>query len=680
MKRLLPYFRLLRLVAWPFAGALACALVFGISSGFGLPFMTRKVFPVLFASAPVEHRVFVRAGVDAAVEVSFGEVAEVLAGVFRRGPGGSYVGVPGRVFTNLRGEILAGESVDQLAPVAEVLYVRLEGGEYAPLVGGLYRYDAEAREYRRLGSAPRAPPSPWVLLGAVLLLPITMLIRGLSGFSNTYLISYCGMRVLEELRLEVFSKLQRLPLGFFHAHQGGDLHSRVLGDTVALQNAIVGVANDLVKQPLTLIGAIAFLVYQAMQEQETAFVLFSFALIGVAVLPIRFVGRKLLKKAYAMQQQLGSVSSVVAENLSAVQEVRAFNLQEKEETRFRGTSRRFLKLQLKVVKYHAMLSPAVEFIASLGIALAIYHFYQKGVSLEALLPLIMALYLAYEPVKKLGAVNSHAKQGLAAIQRLEYVLHQPDSIPDPPVPTPFPGRIETIRFEGVSFQYGDEPVLEGIDVTIQAGEVVALVGPSGAGKSTFAKLIPRFYDVRQGALRLNGIDIREFRQTDLRQQISLVSQDTFLFDATVADNIRLGRIDATPAEVIEAAHQAFAHDFILQLEQGYETRVGERGTRLSGGQKQRIAIARAFLRGSPLLILDEATSALDSESEARVQESLGVLVRSRTVFIIAHRFSTLQFATRILVFERGRIIADGTPERVQKECGLYRELRARQHL
>jgi subfamily B ATP-binding cassette protein MsbA len=299
---------------------------------------------------------------------------------------------------------------------------------------------------------------------------------------------------------------------------------------------------------------------------------------------------------------------------------------------------------------------------------------RNGMTLEGFMTLGMALYMSYEPIKKLGTIHSLFRQGESAIERMEFILHEPDTLPDPVAPKPFVTPQQAIRFENLSFAYDGEPVLREVDLEIPIGKVIALVGPSGAGKSTFASLIPRFYDPQSGAITLDGTDLRHFTKKDLRAHIAVVPQMPSLFIGTVAENIRIGRLEASDDEVIAAARKAHADDFIRSLPDGYQTQVGERGDQLSGGQRQRIAIARAFLRDAPILILDEATSALDSESEATVQQALAELVKGRTTFIIAHRFSTITIADRILVFQSGRIVADGTHEQLRTSNTIYQSM------
>ncbi|HEX3730348.1 MAG TPA: ABC transporter ATP-binding protein, partial [Opitutaceae bacterium] len=331
------------------------------------------------------------------------------------------------------------------------------------------------------------------------------------------------------------------------------------------------------------------------------------------------------------------------------------------------------------VKYAQALNPCIEILSALGISATFVYAYRSGLHSGAFLGILAALFMSYDPLKRLGGVNNELKRGEASLQRLEAVLQEPETIADPADPVPVSRLRGDLAFEAVSFRYKpDTPVLTAVDARIPAGTVCALVGPSGAGKTTFANLVPRFYDVGEGRLTIDGLDVRSMRFADLRRNIALVSQDPVLFNDSIYHNLLLGRTDATREEVIAAARDAHAHDFIAAFPQGYETLAGERGSRLSGGQKQRLAIARAFLRNAPILILDEATSALDSESEAAVQAALKKLMIGKTVLIIAHRFSTIRDASLILVFDRGEIVAQGAHGELYSGNALYRSLYDRQ--
>jgi subfamily B ATP-binding cassette protein MsbA len=505
-------------------------------------------------------------------------------------------------------------------------------------------------------------------------IPLAFTLRALGGFLNAYYMAYAGMHVLERLRIMVFEKIQHLPLAFFHKNNAGDLMSRVMGDTGQLQTALVKVVNSLVKEPATLFSALGFLIYLTISESEVAFMLIALATVPACVLPIRAIGTRILKKSRQAQQQAGELNNVLNENLSAVREVRAYNLETREINRFSAAVRKLFKLALKTVKYDKMLSPLIELTTAFALSFSLYVAVQKNIQPEVIAAILTALYMCYEPIKKLGGVSNIIRKAQASLDRLEYVLHTDDTVPEADNPKPLHAVTGEICFNNVTFSYDNEVALNNVNVKIEPNQAIALVGPSGAGKTTFANLVPRFYDAIEGTITLDGVDIRELSKADLRSQIALVSQESLLFSDTIANNIRLSKPDATLDEVKESARMAHAHDFIEAFEDGYETMVGERGSRLSGGQRQRIAIARAFLKNAPIIILDEPTSALDAESEHNIQAALEGLSKGRTVIIIAHRFSTIQHADRILVFDDGSIIAQGTHTELYQSNPLYTSL------
>jgi subfamily B ATP-binding cassette protein MsbA len=527
------------------------------------------------------------------------------------------------------------------------------------------------------------PVGPRLPLGEVALIasaiPFIFLLRALSGYVNSYFTQFAGVRILEALRLDYFKKLQALPLSFVQGKQTGDLLSRGLADTAQIQFALTLIANDGIKQPATLLFSLAAILVLAVTSQGAWLAIVCLAAVPLVVFPIRYVGRKVIKRAAQMQSQLGSVTSQFSENLSAAREVRAFGLEERETGRFAAACRSLITSQMKIVKYAQALTPAIEVISATGIALTLVYAYGSGLQLATFVALITALYSSYEPIKKLGALNSELKRATASLDRLEVVLHEPITIADPAQPVAIARLRGDIAFESVTFAYKTgEPVLRSVSTRVPAGTVCALVGPSGAGKSTFANLVPRFYEVAAGRVTVDGHDVGSLRLADLRRNIAVVSQDPVLFNDTIYANLLLGRFDATRAEVEQAARDAFAHDFITKLPQGYDTIVGERGALVSGGQKQRIALARAFLRDAPILILDEATSSLDSDSEAAIQAALKKLMAGKTVFIIAHRFSTIRDATKILVFDRGEIVATGDHVSLSAASAIYKSLYDRQ--
>jgi subfamily B ATP-binding cassette protein MsbA len=629
MRRFFPYFKYLRSVRLALIGGILAGVIYGAAGGLGIPLMIKYVFPRVLL--PDEA-----------------------------GSAGAPGAAPRRSWVSGHLDRFFDRIVPLPAPVA------------APAA-----------------TVPAAPPAvpvahpqvPVAKIWAIALwLPFVFVIRGVAGYFNSYLIQYAGVHVLEEIRLDYFRKLQRLPLAFFHRLSTGELIARGLGDTNQLQNTLTVIANDLVKQPATLVSTLTAVVYLAYDEQGMLLVLVCLLTVPLAILPIRYVGKKMVSRAIQFQAQAGTITDRLTENLAGIKEVRAFGLEQHEIGRFAVLSRRLVSAQMKVVKYAQALNPSIEILSAFGISATFVYAYHANVRSGAFLSILAALYMSYDPIKRLGGVNTELKRGEASLQRLETVLNEPEAISDPENPVAV-GRLKgDIAFRNVSFSYKPgSPVLQSVEVAIPAGTVCALVGPSGAGKTTFANLVPRFYDVESGKLTIDGLDVRSMRFADLRRNIALVSQDPVLFNDSIYHNLLLGRPEATREEVIAAAVNAHAHEFITSFPQGYETMAGERGSRLSGGQKQRLAVARAFLRNAPILILDEATSALDSESEAAIQAALRQLVVGKTVLIIAHRFSTIRNASLILVFDQGRIVASGTHPALYAANPLYRALYDRQH-
>jgi subfamily B ATP-binding cassette protein MsbA len=620
MLRFLPYLKYLRKVRGTLIAGVLCGILYGAAGGLGLPLMIKYVIPRVLLPDPVS------------VRSSVHKTARFLD---------------------------LDAFFDRLLPPAPP---RPEATAAPP--------------------PPAAHPkvSAWQIWTIAMWLPFVFVIRGVAGYLNTYLIQYSGVRILEGIRTDYFRKLQSLPLAFFHRISTGELISRGLNDTNQLQNTLTVISNDLIKQPATLVSTVAAMAILAYQEQGLALVMVCLLTVPIAVFPIRYVGKKLVSRAIQLQAQSGTITDRFTENLAGVREVRAFGLEQHEIDRFAKLSKSLVRANMKVVKYAQMLTPSIEILSAIGISITFVYAYRYNVHSGSFLGILTALFMSYEPLKKLGAVNNELKRGSASLQRLETVLKEPETISDPPNPAPI-GRLRgDIAFEGVGFAYNpNEPVLSGITARIPAGTTCALVGPSGAGKTTFANLVPRFYDPVEGRVTIDGIDLRSLRVADLRRNIAVVSQDPVLFNDTIYNNLVLGREGATRDEVMAAARNAYAHDFISKFPQGYDTQVGERGAMISGGQKQRLAVARAFLRNAPILILDEATSALDSESERAIQAALAKLVVGKTVLIIAHRFSTIRSASMILLFDRGRIAATGEHAELYAGNQLYRSLYDGQH-
>ena len=520
-----------------------------------------------------------------------------------------------------------------------------------------------------------------LLMVACVGFPLVFALRGLAAFANRYLINKVGFIVLENLRADAYSKLLSLPLAFYGQNKAGDLNLRLMSDTDKLKTVMIKI-SEIATQPLTLLFGIGALVVLCVHERSILFALIAVLSVPLCVLPIRLAARNLVKRSRQLAAKSGQLASASIEVIQAPLEVQAYNLQDHQRTRFNERIRDIFRLSLKTVKYQAIATPLIEFVSICGFVAAIYFGTRSGMTYNSFTALAAALFFCYEPAKKLSATHAILKNGEASLERLEYILDARDTVPDPVRPAPMPAGPLAIGLDGVSFHYAPREgqtgspraALDGVTLRVNPGETVALVGKTGAGKSTFIALLPRFYDPSAGRITLAGVDLRELDKHALRDRIAIVAQTPVLFNATLAENIRFGRPAASDAEIELAARRACIHDFILSLPDGYATLVGERGGSLSGGQRQRIAIARAFLKDAPILILDEATSALDSESEAMIQKALGELIQGRTTFMIAHRFSSIRHATRILVFDHGRIVADGPHEALYVSSPVYREL------
>lgn len=517
-------------------------------------------------------------------------------------------------------------------------------------------------------------PKGYEMAFAVAFLPTIMLIRGVGEFFATYLLNLAGLRVIEAVRRDVFTKLQQLHLGFFGKFSVGDLLARLISDANSVRLVLVDVSNDLVVQPLSMFFALGYVVVICFSHDSGYWFLACLLVVPAAVLLVRGVAVRIQRRSRQGMESASDLNSIAVENLQSAREVRAYGLEGRESERFNRASQEGLRLQGKLVRYEKALSPLVEMTAAVGISAAIAVGAMNGFTLSELISLIVAFYFAYGPIKRLGNVSSRLSMAAPGLVRLEEIILASVEVADAPSAQPLAQVRGEITMQAVSFHYGADPVLSDVTLTIPAGQSVALVGPSGAGKSTFVNLVPRFFDPQQGAILIDGQDLRQVRQVDLRANIALVSQEPVLFNESILENIRLGRPAATDTQVREAARLAGALEFIEAQPEGFQTKVGERGSRLSGGQRQRVSIARAFLKDAPILILDEATSALDTETERSIQQSLALLMKGRTTLIVAHRFSTIRDVDRVLVFDGGRIIADGTREKVYAESELFRRL------
>jgi len=504
---------------------------------------------------------------------------------------------------------------------------------------------------------------------------VVFAVKGLCDYLANYLVNYAGFSAITDLRNKVFEKVLRHGSEFFEAHSTGRLMSSIMNDIEKIQVAVSHILADLLRQTFVVICLLFVVLHKDWQ-----LALASLVVMPLILVPTARLGRRIRRTSRGAQDQAAAVNEILQETLSGHQVVKAFGTEVYESRRFQDASRRLLRNNLRYVRQQAVSSPVIELFGALTIVgLLLYARTQiKTAALTAgnFTSFVIALLMMYEPLKRLTGIHNIFQQALGASQKVFEYLDHPVEMQD------LPGAAKLARFErsiiyanaGFHYPGSNGFHLENIDLEVKAGEVVALVGPSGAGKSTLANLLPRFYDVTSGAVRIDGRDIRELTLCSLRAQVGLVAQDTFLFNDTVASNISYGRPEVSRGAIIQAAQSALADEFIEALPQGYETVVGERGVKLSGGQRQRIAIARALLKNAPILILDEATSHLDTESEMLVQRALANLMAGRTVIVIAHRISTIRRADKIVVMDRGRISETGTHADLVTNGGIYQRL------
>ncbi len=511
--------------------------------------------------------------------------------------------------------------------------------------------------------------SAWVLAMYVL--------KGLGGYVSTYLMTDIGQRVVRDLRDRLFRHILDQSAGFFGRRTTGMLMSRITNDVNQVQQAVSETLGDLMREGLSLLAFAGFLF----------FIDWRLALVAVTgtplvIYPLIRLGKRVRSVTRRSQEQLENLSHVTAEAFTGHRIVKAFGAEGHEESRFRRASQRLYRTNLKVTSTLAILPPLMELLGGVAIVALIWYGSREisdgTLTTGEFIAFVAAAFMMYGPVKKLSRVNASIQQALAASERIFEILDTHSEVKERPGATALPELREHIEFQNVSFAYDDgagKQILRGVTFKVHAGQMMAIVGMSGAGKTTLVNLVPRFYDVTGGAILVDGHDIRDMTIASLRAQIGMVTQETVLFDDTIANNIAYGSPSATRDDIIAAARAANAHDFIVAHPAGYEGRIGERGQKLSGGQRQRLAIARALLKNSPILILDEATSALDPESERLVQQALQNLMRDRTSFVIAHRLSTVRSADAILVLDRGRIAEIGRHEELlARPGGAYAKL------
>jgi subfamily B ATP-binding cassette protein MsbA len=499
------------------------------------------------------------------------------------------------------------------------------------------------------------------------------ILKGVFDYGQAFLMSYVGQRIIADLREKIYNHIQSLSLSFFTRNPTGVLMSRILNDVNMIQGAVTDAVTGLLKDCFTLAGLVAVIFYRDWKLAIIALVVFP-----VAVLPIVKFGKKLRSYSTRSQSAMADITTILLETITGIRIVKAFNMEDHERRRFANINRRLFGILVKAVRVRALSHPLMEFLGGVGIAFIVfyggYNVIQGAATPGTFFSFLAALLMLYEPVKRLSGINNTVQQGLAAASRIFEVLDTVPEIRDKPGARVLASVSQGIEYRDVSFKYEEDWVLRSINLSIRVGEMVAFVGASGGGKTTLVNLLPRFYDVTSGRLLVDGVDIREFTTESLRAMIGIVTQQTILFNDTVRNNIAYGNIDQPFEKIVKAAQAAFAHGFIQNLPQGYETIIGEQGIKLSGGERQRISIARALLKNAPVLILDEATSSLDSESEVEVQKALEYLMQGRTTLVIAHRLSTIRKADRIMAISGGRIVEEGTHEGLLAKEGEYKKL------
>ncbi|MBW2318546.1 MAG: ABC transporter ATP-binding protein [Deltaproteobacteria bacterium] len=499
------------------------------------------------------------------------------------------------------------------------------------------------------------------------------LLKGLAYFGQAYLMNFVGHKIIKQLRDELYSHIQRLSLSFFDCHETGVLMARIMNDVNIVKAMVTKGVTGLIQHSFSIIGLVFVIFYRDWKLALIAAVVFP-----LATIPIVKFGRRMRRLSAKCQESMAGISSFLLETFTGNKIVKAFGMESYEDLHFFEKTYSLFKYEMKAVMVRAMSSPVMELLGGVGITLIVWYGGYKvigGTSTPGtFFSFMAALIMLYEPVKKLSPINNMIQQGLAAVVRVYDILDTLSEIKEHETPKELKPGGHSLLFKDVSFKYSDDTVLKGVNLEVQAGEILALVGMSGGGKTTLVNLIPRFYEVTKGAILIDGIDIRELSLASLRSQIGIVTQDPILFNDTIRNNVAYGKPEASEQEVMEAARSAYAYDFVNGFSDKFNTVVGERGVRLSGGQKQRICIARALLKNAPILILDEATSSLDTESERAVQKALENLMKGRTTFVVAHRLSTVRHADRIIVIVGGKIVEVGKHEELFSLNGEYRKL------
>jgi subfamily B ATP-binding cassette protein MsbA len=521
------------------------------------------------------------------------------------------------------------------------------------------------REVLNIG--PKIDSILWICL----LIPLVMTIRSLCSYGNAYYMNWVSNKVVNDVRNQLFAKVVRHSMDFFNRMQTGFLMSRIANDTRSLQQALSSVSSDVFKQPVTIVGAVIVLLLI-----DWKFTVVSLVLFPICIVPIRIFGRRARQAVQLDQRGAALMSVTMQESFAGIRVIKSFAREDQQEKSFRRSAQLSFSNTMRSVKATEAVGPLVEIIASIGVGLALLYVYAANLTAGRFFGLISGIFIIYEPIKTLSKLHIVMQRSLGATTQIFSILDSKPAVQDAPNAVELVSSKGRIEFENVTFRYstGVTDAVRDINLHIEPGKTYALVGASGAGKSTILSLILRLYDPTSGAVKIDGHNLRTLTQKSLREQIGLVTQETFLFHDTIFKNIQFGRPNATSEEVYAAAQTAFAHEFILAQPDGYDTVIGDKGCLISGGQQQRLAIARALLKNAPILLLDEATSSLDTESEKQIQKALEKLAAGRTVIAIAHRLSTILSADKIVVLDHGSIKEIGTHAELLEKSGYYRRL------